>query len=322
MTDRGGDRPGSDLVVRAPVLRPGDRVAVVAPSSAVLRTDTFETGLGVLRAWGLDPVVSRRVHEATGHLAGTDAARIADLDAAFGDRSIRGVFAARGGYGSSRIVDAVDWGLLRRDPKVVLGFSDVTALLVAAWQRVRVVTVHGPSVAGLHGLAPAARTHLRRLLTRPGPLGALEPPPGAPPVRTVTAGVAEGPLVGGNLSLLSALAGTPDALDGRGAVVLLEDVNEAPYRVDRMLVQLARSGGLADASGVVVGQLRGCDPPSDRPSATVDEVVDDVLGRLGIPVVQGVPAGHVDHQLAMPMGPRVRLDADAGTLTFLEPHLS
>lgn len=322
MTDRRRDATGATLTLRAPTLRAGDRVAVVAPSSSVLQADTFETGLGVLRAWGLAPVVSPRVHEAVGHVAGTDAARIADLDAAFGDRSIRGVFAARGGYGTTRIVDAVDWGLLRHDPKVLVGFSDVTALLVAAWQRVGLVTVHGPSVAGLHALAPPARAHLRRLLTRTGPLGTMEPPPGAPPARTVTGGVAEGHLVGGNLSLLSALAGTPDALDGRGAVVLLEEVNEAPYRIDRMLVQLARSGSLAGATGIVVGQLRGCEPPSDRPSASVEDVVDDVLGGLGVPVLQGIPVGHVDHQLAVPVGARVRLDATGGTLTFLDPHLS
>ncbi|MDP9022698.1 MAG: LD-carboxypeptidase [Actinomycetota bacterium] len=306
-------------VVRPPALRPGDRVAIVSPSSPVVHRDRLERGLAQLRSWGLDPVVFPHADDVHGHLAGTDDDRAADLNAAFRDPGIRAVIASRGGYGVTRILHRLDWAALRHDPKLVVGFSDVTALLLAAWQRLRLVTVHGPFAGRLHLLGGDEESaHLRRLLTDPRPAGMLTRA-GDAPVETVVGGVAEGRLLGGNLSVLCALVGTVDAPDTDGAILVIEDVNEAPYRLDRSLTQLHRAGVLDHVTGVIVGEMVGCDPPTDRPSLPTAAVVRAAFAGLGIPVVHGLPIGHVDRQLALPLGVRSRLDADAGTLTLLEP---
>lgn len=296
-----------------PALRAGDRVAVVAPSGPVLSASRLAAGLDVLRSWGLEPVLGRHVHDAVGHLAGADVDRAGDLGAAIRDPSVRAVLAARGGYGALRIAGEVDWGALADDPKIIVGFSDVTLLLLAAWQRASLVTVHGPFVGRLGLQTDDARAHLRRLLTEPVALGVL-PARG----RTVHGGTAEGRLVGGNLATICSTLGTPLATSFDRCVLLLEEVGEAPYRLDRMLTQLRFAGALDGAAGVAVGSLVRC-APGERPSGTAEEVVAERLGDLGVPVVEGFPLGHVDHQLAVPLGVRARLDGDAGTLTLLEP---
>lgn len=306
-------------VRRPPRLREGDRVAVVTPSSAVVSRERIETGLEVLRGWGLDPYLTPNATEVHGHLAGTDAQRAADLNGAFRDPSVRAVWTSRGGYGATRILDLLDWPALAADPKLLIGFSDITALLLATWRRLHLVTVHGQFVGRLGLQPPATLDLLRRMVTEPEPLGPLSQPDGAPPVRVIRGGTAEGRLVGGNLALLTALVGTTDAPDLRGAILFLEDVAEAPYRLDRMLVQLRSAGLLDGVAGIVVGELPDCDPPDTRPSLTAAEVVDDVLGGLRVPVVADLAVGHVDRQLPLPVGARARLDADAGTLALLEP---
>lgn len=308
--------------LRSARLRQGDQVAVIAPSSPLLDTGGLDAGVEVLRAWGLSPTVLPHVYDAEGHLAGSDEARAADLNLAIANPAVRAIFVARGGYGLTRILHRVDWQALADDPKLLVGFSDTTALLVAVWQRIGLVGIHGPFAAHLHRLAPFARTHLRRVLTNRGPIGALAAPPEAGPIRGLVAGRAEGPLVGGNLSLLAALAGTRHAVDLRGEILLIEEVNEAPYRLDRKLTQLRTSGGLDGVAAVIVGQMVGCEPPEDRPSAGVRDVLIDRLGDLGVPVITGLAAGHVDHQLALPLGVRVRVDGDAGRVEFLDPHLA
>lgn len=304
-------------VLHPPALRPGDRVAVVAPSMPVF-TDPFARGIAALGDLGFVVELGANVHAVHGHLAGTDEQRLTDLNAALGDPGIRAVWVGRGGYGLTRILDHIDWDALAADPKLLIGFSDVTALHHAAWRRLRLVTVHGPSAGRMHVVAahPDARDHLVDLITGAEPPAVL-PSLGATP-EPVASGRAEGRLVGGNLSLVTAGIGTPDQLETDGTILLLEEVNEAPYKIDRMLTQL-RAAGLLDAvAGIVVGALVGCDAPRARASATADEVVRERLGALGVPVLAGLPLGHVDRQLAVPHGARVALDADAGTLMLLE----
>lgn len=296
-------------VRRPEALRPGDTVAVVSPSSAA-PADRLDAGLAVLRAWGLRPVEGHHAREVRGHLAGTDEHRLADLNAAFRDSSVRAVWAARGGYGITRILDRLEWRALARDPKLLIGFSDVTALLLAAWQRVGLVTVHGQFVARLQLQHAAGLERLRRILFGEpvDPLLMSDTPTAIAPGR------AGGRLVGGNLAVLAALAGTGDQLRARGCIVLLEDVAEPPYRVDRLLTQLRGSGGLDGVAGVVVGRMTGCEPAHGTLSATLDEVLADRLGDLGVPVLTGVPIGHVDDQAAVLHGARAVVDADAGVL--------
>lgn len=296
-------------------LRPGDRVALVAPCG-VVEPQRVESGAAALRTWGLDPVEMPHVRARHGHTAGTDTQRRADLQAALDDPQVRGVWAVRGGYGATRLVGEVDWSPMQADPRWFVGLSDVTALHHDLWRQTGVVSCHGHGAGRLHQLAEHAdaSAHLRRLVTGEWSRGPLPRLPGAPAPRRVVGGRARGALVGGNLALVCAGIGTPNQLDTRGAVLVLEDVDEAPYRLDRMLTQLRRVGMLADVAGVVLGGFVGCDPAPDVPSATVAEVVADRLGDLGVPVLADLPIGHVTANLAVPHGADVELDADAGTL--------
>jgi muramoyltetrapeptide carboxypeptidase len=297
--------------VRAWPLRSGDAVAVVSPSSPV-PTERLDAGLRVLTDWGLRPREGRHSRARNGHLAGTDEQRAADLDAAFADPQVRAVWASRGGYGMTRILDRLDWEALARDPKLLIGFSDVSALLVAAWQRIGLIGLHGQFVARLHLLDDGARQWLHGQVF--GVDTGLPRRIAGTPLPGTAGGRVTGPLIGGNLAVLTALAGTADRLHPEGCVVLLEEVDEAPYAVDRMLTQLRHSGGLDGAVGVVVGTPVQCQPRQGAPSATFDDVVQDRLGDLGVPVLVGLPVGHLDDQRAVPHGGQATLDADRGVL--------
>lgn len=301
-------------------LADGDRIALVAPCG-VVDVDRLDAGTATLRSWGYDPVEMPGVRARLGHLAGTDEQRLADLQAAIDDPSLRAIWVVRGGYGLTRIIDRLDLAGLVEHPRWVVGFSDVTALLHAMWRQVGLVGCHGQFAGRLH-LAeafPDAAVHLRALLAGtvvPGPLPALA---GEPAPRALVAGRATGPLLGGNLAVTCAGIGTPNQLDTGGAVLLLEDVNEAPYELDRMLTQLHHAGMLAEVAGIVLGRFVACDPAPGVPSATVDEVLVDRLGDLGVPVLGDLPLGHQDRHLAVPHGATVTVDASAGTVGLEGP---
>lgn len=306
--------------LRPRALAPGDRVAIVAPSHAVV-PERLDAGLRTLRGWGLVPVELPHARDRHGHLAGSDDARLDDLQHALDDPDLRAVWVARGGSGLGRIVDRLDWTRMGADPKPIIGFSDATTLLHAAWRQLRLVTVHGQFAGRAHLVDrhPDAAGHLLDLLHgRLGPGSRMRLPGGPEPV-TVVGGTAEGRLLGGNLSVLAAAVGTPWQADLAGAMVVLEEVGEAPYRIDRALTQLRTAGLLDRVAGVLVGGFVACDPPAGAPSATVAEVVEDRLGDLGVPVLAELPIGHVDGNLALPHGARVRLTADTATLELLEP---
>lgn len=297
--------------MRPPALRPGDAVMLVSPSGPA-RPERVARGVELLSGWGLRPVLAPNAHARHGYFAGPDESRAADLNAAFADPAIRGVLCTRGGYGAQRVVDAIDMAAVRRDPKVVAGFSDITALQLALWRGARLATVHGPGVAWLDHRTPAASAESLRaalMTTDPVVVKRVETETTAP---VLIPGTATGPLIGGNLSLLASSVGTPDMPDLTGAIVLIEDVDEAPYRVDRMLTHLRRAGALAGVAGVAVGQFTGC--ADDRP-VDVAEVLLDRLGGLGVPVLGGLPIGHGVGQLTVPVGVPAGLDAHAGALT-------
>lgn len=302
-----------DAAPRPRALLPGDTVAVVAPASPVRFPERLRAGLALLADWGLRSRVMPHVHDVHGFLAGTDEDRLADLHAAWADPAVRAVWCARGGYGCSRLSERLDGGVLRADPKLLVGFSDATALHLA-FARLGLVSLHGPTgewnPSRTAGPSAAA---LRRALTDPAPLGALA----CPPLQTLVPGRAEGELVGGNLSLLAAAVGTSDEPDTAGRLLLLEDVGEPPYRVDRLLRQLSRAGIVERAAGLVFGAFARCEE-RHRPSFTVEEVIAAFAADAGLPAVAGAPLGHGPGQLTVPLGVRASLDADAGTLAFLE----
>lgn len=300
-----------DQAVRPPALRPGDAVALVSPSGPT-RPERVARGIELLTSWGLRPVLGANVYARHGFLAGADELRAADLNAAFGDPEIRGLICTRGGYGAQRVVDLIDMAAVRRDPKVVVGFSDITALQFALWRGARLASVHGPGAAWLDERTPdVSAESLRAALMEPAPVTVrrVDTEETAP---VLVPGVATGPLLGGNLCLIVSSIGTPDMPDLTGAILLIEDVEEPPYKVDRMLTHLLRSGSLRGVAGVAVGQFTRC---ADGWPVTVAEVLLDRLTGLGVPVLGGLPIGHGAGQLTVPVGVRATLDATAGTLT-------
>jgi len=307
-------RPGQTLV-RPRRLYPGDTVRVVAPAGPA-PTERLDAGLAVLRSWGLvveEGSHARARHERLDYLTAPDAARAGDLQAAWTDPEVSAVFCARGGYGAQRIADQLDWSALAAaGPCLLVGFSDVTGLLQAFARRLGTVTVHGPVVTSLGDADADAREHLRRLLLDPEAVTTLTPRP----VPALGSGSAEGVLVGGNLALLASDVGTPSAMPASGSIAVLEDVGESPYRVDRALTQLLRSGWFDGVRGIALGQFVRCGDPE-----VVRRLLEDRLAPLGVPILLDVPVGHTGHNLAFPLGVPAVLDADAGTLVLREVPL-
>ena len=308
---RGPGRP----LRRARRLVPGDRVAVVAPAGHVPGA-RLDAGLAVLASWGLDVVEMPNVRGrlvGLDYLAAADADRAADLTGAWCDPRVAAVICARGGYGVQRMVDLLDWrALAEAGPKVLLGFSDVTALHQAFASRLGVSTVHGPVVTSLGAGDDESRRHLQAMLFHPEEAMTLTPEP----VGSLVGGTAEGVLVGGTVSVLAAEAGSGTGIAAHGSIAVLEDVDEELYRLDRMLTQLVRSGWFDGVHGIAVGRLTGCGT-----GASQRRLFADVLAPLGVPMLWDLPVGHGARNLSFPLGVPARVDADAGTLTLLEPAL-
>ena len=295
-------------------LAPGDRVAVVA-TSGTLVPERLDRGVATLRSWGLDVVVGRHALERRRHLAGTDEQRAADLQQAWCDPATRAVVCARGGSGAARIVDLLDWDAMRAaGPRVLVGFSDVTVLHQAVANRLGLVTLAGPMAAteAFAGAAPDDQSvqHLRSTLFDPGSVRVLA---GGGLQREV-GGRARGVLVGGTLALLANTVGTPEHRPARGGLAVLEDVAEPAYRIDSMLTQLLRTGWFDGVAGIVLGSWRDCGPAAH-------ETLVERLAPLGVPLVSGLPFGHAVPQLTVPLGVEADLDADAGSLTLVQPAL-
>jgi muramoyltetrapeptide carboxypeptidase len=293
-------------------LREGDLVALVAPAGAV-PPERARAAVEVLTGWGLRVRMGEHARGRHTYLSGTDDERLADVNAALRDDEVRGLLCLRGGYGAQRIADRLDLAAVRADPKLVLGFSDITALHLALWIGAGLPTVHGPTVTQLdRGAGSLTATAARRALMTAHPVTVTaDPQEGTWPVRTP--GRAAGLLLGGNLTLLASSAGTAHRPDLRGAILLVEEVGEEPYRIDRLLVQLARAGWLADLAGVAVGQFTDCGT-TEVWQPTAADVLTERLGELGVPVLGGLPIGHGPQQVAVGLGVPAVLDADAGTL--------
>lgn len=303
-------------LLRPSRLAPGARVAVVAPSGPVPE-ERLQAGLDVLRGWDLDPVVAPHVldrHGEFGYLAGTDTDRAADLQGAWCDPSVAAVLCARGGYGAQRMIDLLDWEAMRAaGPKVFVGFSDVTALHQAFATRLGLVTLYGPAAAGVDFIKNTrSQEHLKATLFAPESVRTI-----ASGGAALVAGRARGVTLGGCLSLLASDLGTPHARAGaRGGLLLIEDVGERAYRIDRTLTQLLRSGWLDGLTGIVLGSWERCGPYAELRPVLVDR-----LAGLGVPVVEEFGFGHCEGASTLPLGVAAELDAEAGTLTLDQPAL-
>ncbi len=319
-----GENPalGNPKLLKPAQLREGATVALIAPSSPPSE-EKLAKGIANLTQLGFKIVEGKSLRASKGYLAGTDAERLADLHWAFQNPEIEAVWCIRGGYGAGRLLPKIDYDLIRRNPKPLIGYSDVTALHLAIHQRTGLVTFHGPVAAS--DFPEDTLLHFRSMVmhaTAPYEIVAprvdldIEPPEYHPFV--ISRGQATGALTGGNLALLSALAGTPFAPMFKKKIVFIEDVGEQPYRLDRMLTQLLQATDLAQAAGIALGVFNDCQPKPDSPSLSLPDALRDRLGGLGIPVVYGIPFGHVTHQATFPYGIPAKLDADKMKLTILE----
>jgi muramoyltetrapeptide carboxypeptidase len=309
-------------------LRTGDTVGLIEPAG--FTDDLFDLAvvLDSIRAMGLVPKPARHLAARWGYLAGKDEERGADINAMFADKEVRAIFAVRGGWGSARVLPHLNWSTIRANPKLLIGFSDITALHLAIAARAGFTTIHGPNAASSWG---ALSWESFRALAFEAQTPTYASPPGSEDrlaqrigrVRTFRPGKAQGPLLGGNLTVLSALMGTPYLPDFTGAILFIEDVDEAEYRVDRMLTQLALGGVLGKVAGVVFGQCTDCRARGPSYGGfTLSQVLEQHLTPLGVPAFQGALIGHVPNQFSIPVGARAEIDAAAGTIRILEPAVA
>jgi muramoyltetrapeptide carboxypeptidase len=307
-------------------LRPGDTIGLIEPATA--SDEAFQLTLveEAVTAMGLKPRRAANLFDRHGYLGGTDEARAAGVNAMFRDPEVKAIFAVRGGWGSARMLPLLDWPMIRANPKLLLGFSDITALHMAIAAKAGFVTLHGPNGGSAWGKASV--DHFKAIAFD-GTAPLLTNPVGSEDrlaqrlwrTQTITRGRARGHLLGGNLTVLTALTGTEYLPDFTGSILFLEDVDEAEYRIDRMLTQLGQAGVLGKLAGVVFGQCTNCTgSTSGRYGGfTVTDILRHHLGRLGVPAYQGAWFGHIADQFTLPVGGMAEIDADAGTIRLLAP---
>lgn len=313
-------------LIRPKVLKPGDTIGLITPSTYVSDPDRLASVERTVRYFGLKPKWGKNVRKQSGYLGGSVADRIEDLHAMFRDQEVNGIFAIRGGYGAAQLLHHIDYGLIRSNAKVFLGYSDITALHLAINKMAGLVTFHGPVMTSK--FTDYTQKFFRKALfdtdpigpvTNPAEANALRP---AHTLRTVRPGRASGTLIGGNLTLISTTMGTPYEIETRNRILFIEDVGEEPYRIDRMLTQLKLAGKLDAASGIIWGECEDCHPndykPSFQSTFSLGEIVDNILGNLKIPVLSGLTIGHTDDQLTLPEGVAATLDTDKQTLDITE----
>lgn len=320
---------GRNGVRKPPRLREGDTVGLVAPAMFSDDAGEVENIKRTISDIGLNPKVSENVTSRYGYLAGTDQQRAKALNAMYADKSVRAVFAVHGGWGSARILPLLDWSLIRANPKLLIGSSDITALHLAIAARANFPTIHGPN--SFYSWQELSLDSLRQIAFDGGTPTFTSPyvnqneatAPDRWRVTTIRKGKASGKLLGGNLSVLAALVGTPWLPDFDGAILFLEEAGEAEYRIDRMMTQLGQAGILGRVAGVVFGQCTRC--TTDIPGYagfTIPEVLRQYLEPLGVPAFSGANIGHVANQFCLPVGVRVEIDAHAGSIRMLEPAVA
>jgi len=305
----------------------GGTIGVVAPASTPFRLSDLLRGKASWEARGFRVRIDEQTFQRDGYLAGTAATRAAALMALFEDPSIDAIQTACGGFGSTQIIPHLDFDRIARQAKPFVGRSDITAIHLALFHRAGLVTFYGPGMANLSPPAGSAfaEAGLQRALTVPQALGRLPHHPDDPFVRTICAGRASGPLLGGCLWPLCKAIGTPWAPRLQSAIFFFEETDEPPWSIDAHLTHLEQAGVLEEVAGVVIGRMVNCEWSPARPeypsNLSLDEVLDRHFGRRGVPCLWGLPVGHEAQTLTLPLGVRVTLDASAGTLEFDEPAL-
>ncbi|MGH4138252.1 S66 peptidase family protein [Clostridium sp.] len=303
-------------------LKTGDTIGLVAPSSALRQADGLEKSIKVLENQGFIVVIGESCGKKYGYLSGNDELRARDINRMFEDNNIDAVFCIKGGYGTPRILDKLDYDMIKENPKIFIGYSDITAIHVALNQKCDLITFHGPMAASdmLGGFDEFSKKSYLDAITSIKPLGRINNPIGFE-IKSMVPGVASGKIVGGNLSLIAATIGTPYEIDTLGKILFLEDVDEFTYSIDRMLTQLRLSGKLVDCVGIILGNFTNCLPQYEEFDHTLLEVFNDIILQGKKPTIYNFMAGHCSPKITIPLGAEAVLDADSCSLTITESVL-
>lgn len=305
-------------MIKPKSLKFGDTIGIISPSSPTTE-ENVEKAQKVIEDMGFKVKMGKSPYEKYGYLSGRDDIRARDINEMFADKEVDGIICMRGGYGTPRILDLIDYNTIKENPKVFVGYSDITALHIAFNQIADLVTFHGPMVSSdmIDDFSPLSRDSLLETVMKGQPIGRISNIPDEEVV-TINGGITEGEIIGGNLSLIVDTIGTPYEIDTRGKILFIEEISEEPYTIDRMLSQLRLSGKLEMAKGIILGDFNNCDPKKPEESLSLEEVIRDLIKPLEKPSIFNYQAGHCNPMITIPFGTKVRLDADKGELTILE----
>jgi len=308
-------------MLKAKALKPGDVIGIIAPASASqseLRDQKINGSIRYFESLGYRVELGKHIRSERGYLGGEDSDRLSDLHAMFTNKKIRAIFYIRGGYGSARLLPEINYDLIRRNPKILVGYSDATALFNAIYKNTGLQSLFFGPMPGVdiwNGFDPFAEECLWRALTSNKPFGKLPARDNEIEIYSRKKYSAEGKMIGGNLAVFSAIMGTPFSPSVKNRTLLFEDVGENIYRIDRYLAQLRAAGVLDSAKAILLGQFTDCKPKENSPSLTLEEVFEDYFGKLKIPVLKNLPFGHIPRQWTVPLGAKMRVEGNTISIT-------
>lgn len=320
---KGKTMPSLQQKIYPQKLKKGDTIGIISPSSPVFKELPFQLAKETLEVLGFKVRFGEHVKERYGHLAGSDEQKLSDIHQMFDDDSIKAIICMRGGSGAARLLDRLDYHLISKNPKIFMGYSDITALLNAINHKTGMVTFHGPMVTSTWTKNNAIQ--FQELFMDAGKPEYINPVSSGDSIvprnnrtQTITPGIAQGELVGGNLSVLTGIAGSPYYPNFDGKILFLEDVDEAPYSMERMFCQLRLSGALDNIKGFIFGKCTSCEPGGGYGSLTLDDILDHYIKPLNIPAYSGALIGHIHEQFIVPLGAKASMDASQGTFKLME----
>ena len=305
-------------MIKPKPLQQGDSVAIIAPASPSDK-NLIDKCISSLNELGLKVVVGESCLSEHGFLSGTDDVRANDINCMFAAKNIKGIFALRGGYGCARLLDLIDFKLIKKNPKIFIGYSDITALHIAINQKSKLITYHGPMISTelIKGLDKYSADYYKKFIFGYDKVDELFNPVGYN-LEIINPGIASGELIGGNLSLICSSLGTKYEINTKNKILFLEEVEEVPYKIDRMLTHLKQSGKLKDANGIILGAFTNCIAPNNKKSLSLQEVFNEIIFPLKKPTISNLVCGHCLPTLTLPLGAKVLLDANNKKIKILE----
>ena len=304
-------------MIRPKPLKKGDKIALIGASSPTPQ-DRIEPSIKAMEELGFEVVLGESARGYHGFLSGSDELRANDINTMFEDKSIKGIFAIRGGYGAARLLDMLDYDMIKKNPKVFAGYSDVTALHNVFNERCKLITFHTPmaSTEFYKGVDEYTMNYFKKNIFSDEPLGIVKNPIDQE-IKTLVSGKAEGILVGGNLSLIASMMGTPYEINTKGKILFLEDVDESPYRIDRMLLQLKQCGKFKDAEGIILGAWTNCEPKEDENSLSLMEIFEELIIPENKPTIYNLACGHCMPTMSIPMGAKIKINTENNEIFLL-----